>query len=154
MKNTYRIVFALTVLLSGVALAPVVGLPTAGFSWQRYASVYTPQTLEINHQSGSPGSFFTISGTNYPSAAMVTISANGVVLGDVAADLDGNLIFLIDSAGAQPGYYHIQAGSGGPFVQILLDPQDTQWPQEASAAVLSLPADIALQVIFLPHINR
>jgi hypothetical protein len=153
-KNIYRIVFALTVLLSGVALAPVVGLPQAAFHWQRYAGVYTPQTLQINHLSGMPGSFFTVSGMNFTPNEMVSILANGTALGDVTADQDGNLLFIIDSTGAQPGYYRIEAGAGGPFVQFQLDPQEVQWPQEGSGPVLTLPADSALQVIFLPHINR
>jgi len=154
-KYLYRILFALTVFLSGVALVPVVGLPTAGFYWQRYADVDTPLTLEVNHLSGRPGSYFTVTGANYPPNGTVTIRSNGVLLGEVAADADGNLIFLINSTGALAGYYNIEADAGDrAFIQFQLDPLEPLWPQEATATVFNLPADSALQMIFLPQIRR
>ena len=62
MKYITRIAIALSVLISGLALVPFMGLPTQGFNWQRYAGVYNPATLQVNHDTGAPGSFFTVFG--------------------------------------------------------------------------------------------
>jgi len=48
--------------------------------------------LEINHTSGMPGSFFTITGFNYLPDDMVAIQINGVVLGSVASDSSGGFV--------------------------------------------------------------
>jgi plastocyanin len=41
MKHT-RILIALAILLSGMALLPYVALPNEGFRWQRFADAYVP----------------------------------------------------------------------------------------------------------------
>ena len=166
MKNIFRIVIALGVLLSGVILVPAMGLPTAGFNWQRYAGVYNPETLEINHPSGSPGSYFSIQGMNFSPNAQVNIYANGVLLRVLQTDDDGELLFIIATAGADTGYYQIVVSY--PIVgeqlssevevsaatQIILDAREPQWPQEDEGTVLNLPAGIALQVRFMPVIIK
>jgi hypothetical protein len=65
MKYVPRILIALAVLLSGMALIPFVGLPQEPFNWQQFAGVYTDPALTINHTQGEPGSFFTLTGFNY-----------------------------------------------------------------------------------------
>jgi hypothetical protein len=153
MKRMSTFVFALVVLFSGLALVPVMGLPAAGFKWQRYANAYVPTTLTLNHYSGAPGSFFTVTGTNYPPSVTATILANGVALGTVQTDSNGGLEFVIDTTGAELGYYTV-AASPVPSVstRFVLAQDEPSWPQGSGAPVLQVPADIALQLIFAPII--
>jgi hypothetical protein len=155
MKKFYRIVLALAVLISGVALLPAIGLPAEGFSWQRYANVYQPTTLEVNHASGQPGSFFAVTGMNFSPNASATITANGTLLGNVPTDSNGNLAFNIDSTGAEIGLYVILATTGeSATTRFTLIPEGELWPQEGSGPILTLPPDIAGNPIYLPITNR
>lgn len=155
MKRVSSLLFAVLVFISGVALVPVMGLPSAGFAWQRYANVYVPTALQVSHATGRPGSFFTVTGVSYPASVMVTVFVNGVNLGEVQTDQDGNLLFVIDSSVAAPGYYTVSVNPVlGVFTRFLLDPNAPLWPQEVNAPVLLLPANIANEVIFMPSIHR
>jgi hypothetical protein len=155
LKKTYPILLAALVLLSGLALVPVMGLPSAGFRWQFYANGYVPTTLEVNHPSGAPGSFFTVTGTNYPASTTATILANGVDLGDVQTDADGNLEFVIDTTGAELGTYTVVASPvPSVFTRFVLEANATEWPPESPAPVIDLPANLAQQLVFVPVISR
>jgi hypothetical protein len=155
LKNIYRILFALVVFLSGVALVPAIGLPAAGFSWQRYADAYVPTTLEVNHISGQPGSYFTISGSNYPANTALNVTANGILLGSIDSDAGGNLLFVINATGAELGYYTIVVDQGnGAYTRFELKANDPLWAQDVIAPVLQLPANIGNHLIFMPSIHH
>lgn len=157
MKNIIRISIALVVFLSGVILVPAMGLPTDGFNWQRYAGVYEPTSLDINHASGAPGSFFTILGTNFSPKTTASIVANGSLLGDVDTSEDGDLLFLIDSTNAEDGYYIIEVrGDETAQIKLLIKTGDTLWPQEDSGPIFSLFASgvSPVELIFMPVIER
>ena len=155
MKNIYRIVLAFVVFLSGVALIPVMGLPAAGFNWQRFAGAYVPTMLEVNHASGQPGSFFTITGANYPSNTALEVHANGILLGSIQSDSGGNLIFVINSAGAELGYYTVVVGQVNDVsTRFALKSEDPLWAQDVAAPVLQLPSNSANHLIFLPSIQH
>lgn len=155
MKYSTRIAITLSVFLLGVGLIPVMGLPTQGFNWQRYAGVYNPATLQVNHTVGAPGSFFTLSGGNFSPNTLVSVFANGVLLGEVQTGDSGELMFLINSSGADLGYYMIEAiGKEGAATLIILDEDAPLWLPENEAIVLNLPAGIAQQVLFMPFINK
>lgn len=47
MKRSIRVLIAITILLSGLALAPFVNLPTEAFGWQKYARAYEPAPYVI-----------------------------------------------------------------------------------------------------------
>ena len=155
MKDVIKILLALGVLLSGVALVPVVGLPTQGFSWQRYAGAYTPATLSINHASGQPGSFFSVDGANFTPDSTLDISVNGLLLGSVAADSNGNLVFMLDSTGADPGFYLVEASGGeSAAAQLTLEDAAPLWSQEGVGPVFALPSGIATHRVLMPVIIR
>ena len=155
MKNVARIVLALVVILAGATLVPAMGLPDQGFNWQLYAGVYSPTTLQANHPDGKPGSFFTFSGVNFTPNSIVTIYANNTVLGTVQASSLGELLFLLNTTGADQGYYQIKAiGSESATSVILLLPDRIQWPQEDNGTVFSLPPNTAAQVLFMPLVNK
>ena len=155
MKNILRIMIALGVFFSGVIFVPAMGLPRVGFNWQRYAGVYNPANLQINHPSGSPGSFFTVTGTGFSPETMVDVVANGVSLGGLETSETGDLLFLIDSSGADDGYYQIEViGNEAATTQLVLDVDEPTWPAEDEGPVFNLPAGIAQQVLFMPVIVK
>jgi hypothetical protein len=146
---------ALGVFFSGVIFVPAMGLPRVGFNWQRYAGVYNPASLQINHPSGSPGSYFTITGTGFSPETVVNVVANGVLLGEMETSETGDLLFLINSSGADEGYYQIEVtGNEAAATQLILDVEDPTWPAEDEGPVFNLPAGIAQQVLFLPVIEQ
>lgn len=155
MRTRYRVLLSMLVFLLGVALIPVVGLPAAGFNWQRFANVYVPMTLEIDHTHGQPGSFFTLTGTNYAVDAALEVHVNGVFVGTVQSDSSGSLLFVLSTAGAEPGVYTVVVGQVSEvYVRFELDEQAPLWPQEVEAPVLTLPTDIANYLIFMPVIRE
>lgn len=155
MKYITRIAIALSVLISGVALVPFMGLPTQGFNWQRYAGAYNPAMLTVNHDTGAPGSFFTFFGGNFSPNTAVTISVNGIVLGEVVTSDSGELLFLVNSTGADLGYYAVEAsGSEVAATQIILQESAPTWAPENEGVVFNLPAGIAAQLRFMPLIIK
>jgi hypothetical protein len=157
MKNFIRISIALVVFLSGVVLVPAMGLPTQGFSWQRYAGVYDLASLDVNHASGAPGSFFTIMGTNFSPETTVSVFANDVLLGEVDTSESGDLLFLLDSTGAGDGYYIVEvSGNESAQTRVLVDTDDTLWTQEDEGTVFNLAAQGAtpVELLFMPLIER
>lgn len=155
MKKLLTILFTISVFMVGAALIPFVGLPQDGFSWQRFADVYNPMTLVVNYDTGSPGSFFTVTGSNFPEEEMITIFANGEPIGVVESDSDGNLLFLIDSGSAGSGLYIVTTGiPGGSQASFWLDLAAPLRAQEDTGSVLVLPTDIATLPIHLPVMNK
>lgn len=155
MKNFLRITIALGVFLSGVVLVPAMGLPSVGFNWQRYAGVYNPANLEINHPSGSPGSYFTVTGTGFSPETTVNVSANGILLGVLDTSETGDLLFLINSDGADLGFYLIEVvGNEAAATQLILNSDDPQWVAEDEGPVFVLPTGIAQQVLYMPVIVK
>jgi hypothetical protein len=155
MKKLSRVAVAISIFIIGAALIPFVGLPQTGFNWQRFADVYQPMTLDVNFDTGSPGSFFTVHGNNFPPDDAVTILVNGVVLGLVTTDSSGDLTFIIDSGTASPGLYIITTNIiDGPQAIFHLDPADPSRSQEGEGTLFVLPADLASQAIFLPVMHK
>jgi hypothetical protein len=147
--------FAFVVFFSSAALAPFVGLPTEGYRWQPYADAYTPAMLDINHTSGMPGSFFTVTGTNFPPDSTLTVLANSFVLGTVQTDSAGGFVFLIDTTGADPGFYVITTDlPNSPLVRFLLSLDEPLYPQEGEGTIFTLPSGIGQIPINLPIIMR
>jgi hypothetical protein len=118
MVKVGRILIALAILLSGVAMIPFVELPTGQLGWQLYAGVYDA-ALVSNYDTGRPGSFFAFTGTNFPPNSLATITATGdepvpviEVLGTVMTDENGSFVFLLNTTGAHIGVYLITATVG------------------------------------------
>ena len=155
MNGVYKVLIVLSMFVSGIVLVPVMGLPTEGFNWQRYAGVYVPPTLVINHPSGYPGSFFTITGSDFTPETTLDISVNGILLGTVDADSNGQLVFLINSTGAEVGNYFVQAvGIEAAMTQFELSENQPLWPQEGVGVIFSIPPDIAITLLRLPVVMK
>jgi Tol biopolymer transport system component len=116
-----------------------------------------PTTLEANYNLGMPGSFFTITGTNFLRNEVVTIAANGQELGTMTTDEDGNFVFTLATAGADPGYYLIAASVQNVWggTALMLDPNAEQRPAQGGGTTFNLPAGIAFtEMVYLPAAIR
>lgn len=158
-----RLTIALVTLLSGLALIPFIALPQEGFSWQRFSGAYgsTP-ALASNHTSGSPGSFFSLTGYNFPPGSTVQITVNGVVIGSVVATATGGFSVTLSTQGAELGAYRVVAAvTNNPedeevfaTLTLRLVVGATVHTREGNDPLFVLPADLAQQELFLPLVAR
>jgi alpha-tubulin suppressor-like RCC1 family protein len=66
--------------------------------------------LVLNYRNGGTGSYFTVTGTDFPSNRMVTLKVNAQVLPvNLTTDDVGGFIFFIDTTGAGNGDYSVTA---------------------------------------------
>ena len=67
-----------------------------------------PPSLTINYPDGQPGSFFTLTGWNYPPERQATLSINGQVITRLLrTNATGSFIFFLNTAGADTGSYDV-----------------------------------------------
>jgi parallel beta-helix repeat protein len=115
--------------------------------------------LAINYASGAPGSYFTITGADFPASSVAYIFVNTFPLGSVNVESSGTFTFLLVSAAAGEGNYLVTA-SGYPDAQtsFVLDNEAPQRPQEGEGEILNLPPGIVpegdLNYSFLPFVTR
>ena len=97
---------ALFILLTGVAMIPLINLPAERIGWDLFAGVYTPE-LTVNASSGAPGSVFAFTGSNYPPHSTAHLYVNGELFGEVPIDGNGVGTFLLDTTWAAAGAYNV-----------------------------------------------
>ena len=154
MNRLPRLVMALAVLLSGLALVPYLGLPAAAFNWQRFAGAYPyqPPTLEIDHDSGKPGSFLNVTGRHYPANSTATIQINNHTVGTVQTDATGSFSFQMNTVNADEGTYFVTV-TVNPLARtrFTLDQNDPLYPQSGTGPTITVPAGIAFtRFVYLP----
>ena len=77
----------------------------------------TQPTLSVNYTDGSPGSFFTLTGANFPPNSMASLIVNGSILtSTLAVDGSGGFMLRLDTNQADPGQY---------FATITVNPSAT-----------------------------
>jgi hypothetical protein len=115
-----------------------------------------PASLNINYSTGSPGSYFTITGSNFPPSSTATIVVNTLTLTNtLTVDGSGSFAFLLDTSQADPGYYSVTATANpSAMTSFTLDPNSPLRPQDGSGPILNVPSGIAWRVIYLPLIQR
>ena len=65
-------------------------------------------TFDINYRTGRPASFFALSGTYYIPDQSFQVAVNGVTLGNVTADDNGNINFRLQTQNStEPGTYYV-----------------------------------------------
>ena len=101
-----RVLIAALVLMSGLALVPYLDLPQTALGWEQFAGIYEPE-LEVELETGRPGSTFTGTGSNYPPHSLATIYLDGVPIGTVITDGNGAATFYINTLGANVGVYNV-----------------------------------------------
>jgi hypothetical protein len=89
-------VFALVILLAGIAMVPYVDRPVAALEWRMMAGVYAPE-LSVHASEGAPGSAFAFTGSGFPAHSVATLFVNGRYLGRVLTDDQGSAQFIVQS---------------------------------------------------------
>ncbi len=127
-------------------------------SWfiARWSTTAPPASLAVNYATGSPGSFFKLTGTDYPPDGTATVVVNGHTLGAIQVDAVGSFAFHLDTSQASAGHYLVTAtvnpSAGARFV---LDAAEPLRPQEGGGAVLQVPEGIAFEYfVYLPLVQR
>lgn len=114
-------------------------------------------TLSINFLTGEPGSFFTVTGSNFPADGPVTVQINGTLIDTtLTTDLLGNLAFILDTSLASEGRYYVTVTVNPSLtVQFDLDPSEPYRAQSGDAEIIIVPEGIALtEAIYLPLVLR
>ena len=116
---------------------------------------YSP-SISLNHQTGQPGSFFKVTGQNFPPDAPVTITVNGQEVGTVNSDGSGGFVFSLQtSASAQEGVYAISVN--GAAATYWLDSSAPLWSKDPDGGeTIPVPDSIApySNFVYLPLILR
>lgn len=105
-EKVTRLALTLVILLSGVALIPFIDLPVGAINWELFVGAYEP-TLDVDEDSGAPGSIFAFTGSGYPPSSMTTIYVDGVRVGSVMTDASGMATFTLNTTGADLGVYNV-----------------------------------------------
>jgi len=115
-----------------------------------------PPSLTINYPNGQPGSFFALTGWNFPPGAQASLSINyQVITTTLAVNPTGSFIFFLDTSNAEPGGYIVTV-SANPIATTsfhLVDDAPLR-PQEGGGQVFIVPAGIALdKFVYLPLVR-
>jgi hypothetical protein len=165
MSTWKRLLLALGVALSGLLLVPYVALPNESFSWRLFVGAYgSVPAMGVNYTVGAPGSFFTVSGYNFPADQPVTIAANDRVLGSVTAAADGSFSVVIATAGAPAGMYLITGDSPGISLEQVSGDAVTRFELREGAPLRALQSPtlprfdlapaLAEQRLYIPMARR
>lgn len=155
MKRIISLLVVSAIFLSGVILIPLVGLPSEGFRWQVYADAYQPMIIETNYDTGFPGSYFTVTGFNFPPSAAVDIIVNGVIVGTVNTDNMGGFVFVINSTGAEQGYYFVSTDeTNSPSVRLWIHESLPLRLLSDDGEIFVLPPDVAVTLVSLPFLTK
>jgi hypothetical protein len=117
-----------------------------------YGAAIPVSTLDINYDSGAPGSFFTLTGSGFPPNGIAVISVNGTVLGTMSIDGSGNFTFLLSTTNADVGSYYVTASvNPSATVKFKLSSDKPIRPQDGSGTIFHLPAGIPyIKTITIP----
>jgi hypothetical protein len=117
---------------------------------------YVPTKLSTNYVDGKPGSFFTLTATDFPANSTAAIVVNGITLTNtLPVDSSGGVEFLLDTSQAEAGFYSVTATANPSATTFFtLDPNAPLRPQEGSGVILNVPSGIAWKALYLPLIQR
>ena len=102
-----RAAVALVLLFSGFAMLPFAKLSAEALNWQLFGGIYEPD-LSVVEDVGAPGSAFHFQAANYPPNALATIYVDGVEVGTLMTDGNGQAEFLIWTRSTDPiGSYDV-----------------------------------------------
>jgi hypothetical protein len=130
-------------------------------------------SLTVNYSTGQPGSFFTITGWNFPPDAQVALSINGqAITTTITVNPTGSFLFFLDTSLAEPGGYAVTVsvnpgngisldtslaapGSYEASTGFLLAEDAPLRTQEGGGQAFTVPADIALHnFVYLALVAR
>jgi alpha-tubulin suppressor-like RCC1 family protein len=125
--------------------------------WLTPVPVIRSPSLGCNYTAGQPGSFFTITGWNFPPDAQLSLSINSQVLTTtLQVNPTGSFIIFLDTAGAEPGGYGVTvSGDPGTSSAFFLFDNAPLQPQEGGGLTFLVPADLALHnFVYFPMLKR
>ena len=116
----------------------------------------TRPELAINVADGSPGSFFTLTGSDFPANEEATVNINGHDLGAVSTNENGGFTLILSTADADEGLYSVTVRvNPSATTSFVLDSEAPLRPKEGAGTEISVPANIAqTERLFLPFISR
>ncbi len=129
--------------------------------WQQfdlYADhAHVEPTLVVNHALGQPGSYFQLTGSDYPANSEATIFVNNRTVGTVQTNSAGAFIFELSTTQAEEGGYVVTVTvNPSATVSFKLDAEaPVKWTTTGTGTVHTVPAGIALtEFNYLPLIIK
>jgi hypothetical protein len=116
-----------------------------------------PPALLLNYTTGHSGSFFTLSGWNFPPNSAASLVVNGHTLTTtLAVNPTGGFILFLDTAGAEDGFYVVTAAvNPSASIRFTLDANEPSRIQEGGGLTFRIPAGIAYtHAVYLPLVQR
>jgi hypothetical protein len=105
-ENMTRLALTVAILLGGLALLPFIDIPAEAITWELMAGVYEPK-LDVDEDSGAPGSIFAFTGSDYPPQSEASVYVNGRLVGRLMTDGSGMATFSLNTGGAEEGMYNV-----------------------------------------------
>jgi hypothetical protein len=121
-----------------------------------YAIQQTRPTLSLNFATGSPGSYLTVTGRDFPAGSTASIMVNGNLVGTLEVGADGGFVFRLETAEAEEGHYVVTVTvNPKASVSFALAADQPLRPLMGSGPIFAVPAGIAFDhVVNLPLILR
>jgi branched-chain amino acid transport system substrate-binding protein len=155
---------------NAVKSAAVLRVQADGVHFAASVSPQKPEAdLLINYNTGSPGSVFTVAGSNFPPNSTGSITINGHLLGTITVDGVGGFVLQLNTTDAGEGLYSVTvavnpsvttylttaAVNPSAATKFTLDDTAPLRPVEGGGPVIAVPAEIAYtKFIYLPLIRR
>lgn len=114
-------------------------------------------SLTVNYPSGQPGSYYTITGWDYPPDAQATLSINGqIITTTLVVNPTGSFLVFLDTAGAEAGYYVVTASADlSASIGFILADSIPLRPQEGGGQTFSVPSGMAYHNnVYIPLVRR
>lgn len=128
--------------------------PDAAGRWDTFAAEAMPK-VQVNYPSGAPGSYFNVTGSDFPPANTLYISVNGRLLGEAQSGSDGSVAFTFSTAEAQPGEYHLRVTANpAAGARLVLEAEGATREREGELPVIAVPAGLIRLPVFLPLLMR
>ena len=110
--------------------------------------------LRLNYATGQPGSYFTLTGENFPARAQATLTVNGVILtNSLAVNELGQFILFLSTAGAHTGSYQITVSATvSATTAVTLDAASPLRSQEGGGLTLAIGP--VSTMLYLPLLQR
>ena len=105
-ENITQLVLTLMILLAGGVMVAFVDIPAEAISWELLAGAYEP-SLDVDEDSGAPGSIFAFTGIGYPPNSQAVVYVNGRPVGSLMTDAGGMATFTLNTTGAAEGEYNV-----------------------------------------------
>lgn len=115
--------------------------------------------LRLSYDSGRPGSFFTLTGENFPSGTQAVVSVNGRSLSpSIASDVTGQFVVFLSTTGAPVGRYLVRVDAQvSAEAEFALSAQAPLRSQEGGGVVLPVsdtPSPPPARRVYLPSVQR